>query len=310
MALKTTKRRERSQQDWYRTVEKFMLWLSKKHPLCTHWEMMTRQILREYLSTFDGKSANYRRLTMQPMLQTAGFMHREYEFINIGDRLGIGNKLKKTPPAVFLEDVISFCSHVKEHAPFIEAGVCLQGFAGLQMLEVLRLTWDKVDLEKGLIEISGEIKNEYRNRVIPVSDRVLESLTSSKLNHSKSEFVLCGNRGQGFDDHCSYGRYVRRAMLDWNPEIDWAPKDLRNCLPTFAIMEGIHGTIWEQYIGHAPHGVTNRHYVPRLSSATLGRSRVLDKQMELFRKFVTRPVDAEICNFLQLCSNDSDLETG
>ena len=38
------------------------------------------------------------------------------------------------------------------------------------------LAWDRVDLERGLIEIRGEVKNEYRNRVIPVCRRVVEAL--------------------------------------------------------------------------------------------------------------------------------------
>lgn len=81
-------------------------------------------------------------------------------------------------------------------------------------------------------------------------------------------------------------------MKKWNTHIEWAPKDLRNCLPTFATMNGIHGTIWEQYIGHAPETVTDRHYVPRLAGRTPGESSALDRHMDLFRRFVTGPIEA------------------
>jgi integrase len=177
MALQNTNRRERSRLDWAKAVDKFMTWLRKHHPLCTHWGMMTRQILREYLNgCYAGKSANYRRLQMQPLLQTAAFMHREYEFSAIGERLGIGSKLKTLPRTVYLEDVISFCDFLRDRKSHLEVGACLQGLAGLQLLEALRLTWKNVDLECGLIEITGEVKNQYRNRVIPVCGRVLDAL--------------------------------------------------------------------------------------------------------------------------------------
>ncbi|MDX1972065.1 MAG: site-specific integrase [Candidatus Sumerlaeia bacterium] len=304
MALEATNRRERSRQDWIRTTEKFLLWLKKNHPLCTTWDQMTRQIVRGYLSTFAGKSANYRRLALQPLLQTSGFMHREYGFPNIGERMGIGTKLQKTPPVVYLEDVVSFCDFVREHRPHLEAGVCLQGLAGLQLLEALRLTWDKVDLDRGLIEISGEVKNEYRNRVIPVCNRVLGALKRAKtlgdVRIRGNTPVVRGVQGLGFLDDNSYARQVRAQFKSFNPDLNWSPKDLRNCLPTFAMMQGIHGTIWEQYIGHAPKGVTNRHYIPRLSAPSQGGFKALEQQMNLFRLHVTEPVERASCNFLQL----------
>ena len=49
-------------------------------------------------------------------------------------------------------------------------------WAGLALLEVIRLTWSKVDLDRGLVEVSGEVKNPYRNRVIPLPQRVMDAL--------------------------------------------------------------------------------------------------------------------------------------
>lgn len=296
-ALKETHRGERSRQDWNRTTERFLVWLQKHHPLCTHWGAMTRAIVREYLAVYHGKSANYRRLLLQPVLQTAGYMHREHGFPNIGERLGIGSKLKKTPPAVYLEDVLSFCDWARDNRPHLEVGACLQGLAGLQMLEALRLTWDKVDLERGLVEISGEVKNEYRNRVIPVAKRVVEALRRARARQAERkiqsvrEFVVTGERGSPYEDFASYSRQMGTAIRKWNPGCGWAPKDLRNCLPTFATMEGIHGTVWEQYIGHAPKTVTERHYVPRLASRTGGERAALQRQAALFMRLVVEPVE-------------------
>lgn len=310
MALASTKRRDGSRKAWVKDTEKFLRWLAKRHPLCTRWGTMTRQILREYLATQDGKSDNHRRLMMQPLLQTAGFMHREYGHPNIGERMGIGAKLKTPPKTVYLEDALAFCDWLRENRPHLEAGACLQGLAGLQLQESLRVTWDKVDLKRGLVEISGEVKNDYRNRVIPVCARVLEGLVRSRTRLSKGKVreiqdsVVTGVHGAAFEDFRSYGRQLAAAIRAWNAECGWAPKDLRNCLPTFATMEGIHGTVWEQYIGHAPKTVTERHYVPRLASRTMGEKKALERQVALFRRLVTDPLDkfaaGPTCSILQL----------
>ena len=321
MTLSNTRRREASRKAWLRDTERFFRWLKKRYPLCTHWGAMTRQILREYLGTYDGRSDNHKRLSMQPLLQTSGFMHREYGFPNIGERMGIGSKLKTPPKTVYLEDVIALCDFLRDRNSHLEVGVALQGLAGLQVLEALRLTWNNVDLQRGLIEITGEVKNEYRNRVIPVTGRVLEALRRADERRkarkgkvqSVVEPVVVATKGEPYVEYQSYCRQVRAALKKWNPSIDWATKDLRNCLPTFAKMEGIHGTIWEQYIGHAPGTVTERHYVPRLAARTSGEQNALLRAMDLFRKFVTAPLEAykpavEIGNFWQVSASANGSE--
>ena len=120
------------------------------------------------------------------------------------------------------------------------------------------------------------MKNEYRNRVIPVPGQVLQALKRAKAwqDTIKSkvqpirQFVVCGPHGEPFEDYSSYSRRIREAFQAWNPNIDWTPKDLRNCLPIFGLSEGIWNALWEQYIGHAPKTVTTRHYVPRLASVS------------------------------------------
>lgn len=246
----------------------------------------------------EGLAPNTVRLYTQPIRQASLFAAQEFGWKDIAGGLGTCSKLKTLPCFVDVQDVADFLNFVQIEAPWMETGAALQGLAGLQLQEALRLTWDKVDLTRGLMEISGEVKNQYRNRVIPINKRVVEAL---ERNHEvnqrtkcKSNFVVRGNLGNGFEDHCSYGRCVRKALLEWNPENNWTPKDLRNCLPTYAKTTGIHNTLWEQYIGHAPAGVTERHYTPRLSSNTTGEQRELSKQMNLFRAAILLPLETEL----------------
>ena len=177
-------------------------------------------------------------------------------------------------------------------------GAALQGLAGLRMTEALRLTWHRVDLERGLIEISGEVKNVYSTRVIPVCQRVLESLRGIANVDGTTGPVIRSPKGcsfaQGRRSWNNYSHRLSRAMREWNPQINWTPKDLRNCLPTFTLNQGIHSMVWEQYLGHSPKSVTARHYIPRITSVSDGEREALQKQMDLFRNQVIDPLEAMI----------------
>jgi len=228
-------------------------------------------------------------------------MAREFGFRDIGVGLGTSTRLKHTPALVHLVDVIEFLSWIRKNSPWIQAGIALQGLAGLQMQEAMRLTWEKIDLENGLIEISGEVKNEYRLRVIPVCSLVQQALQDTWALHSKifqepeeKDFVVLGYKGKPFTEFRHYSSAVRKHFRRWKPDIDWAPKDLRNALPTFATMQGFHGPVLEQYIGHSPKTVTSRHYVPKLTVKTKGEALVLKERMELFREQVLKPIEEVI----------------
>lgn len=288
--LEFSRRNPKSYGIWLAYVERFLLWLKKNYPLCLQWKQLTRPIVREYVRSLEGLAPNTVRLYTQPIRQASLFAAQEFGWKDIAGGLGTCSKLKTLPCFVDVQDVADFLNFVQIEAPWMETGAALQGLAGLQLQEALRLTWDKVDLQKGLIEISGEVKNEYRNRVIPVCDRVLDSLKRSNRNQPKAEVVLSSN-GQPYGDWKEYSRRLRSLLRRWNPEVTWAPKDLRNCLPTFGVRLGLHNTLWEQYIGHTPGTITGRHYVPRLNAPTKGERSNLDERMDLFRIQVIQPLE-------------------
>jgi len=237
-------------------------------------------------------------------------MHREFGFVNYAERMGIGSKLLNPPAMVYLSDIVAFSDWLAERKEWrwLEAGVVLQGLAGLRVMELLRLTWDRVDLESGLIEVSGETKNAYSNRVIPIPDRALlavarvKQMKAEEKNEDKrkvqliQEPVIATSDGQAYGDYSFYSLKLKAAMKQWNPRIGWRPKDLRNALPTFGNSEGIWSNIWEQYIGHSPRTVTARHYIPRLAWVSSGEKEALKKQMDLFRKYVVGPVNEALKN--------------
>lgn len=303
--LAQTSRGPRAKKDWLRDQLKFMQWVDRRCPDCTHWHLLTRSMLRAYMrETLSHCAPNRKRIALQPITQTANYMEHEYNMPNVARRLGIGSKLARPPAEVYLVDVVAFLDWLKDRDPILEVGAALQGLAGLQLQEALRLRWSRVDLERGLIEISGEVKNEYRTRVLPVCSRVLESLTraaaelSGNRVQSVDESVVPMHRGGSYaeSDHGwrRYSRAVSDRMKRWNRKIAWAPKDLRNCLPTFSTSAGIHSDVWEQYLGHAPKSVTGRHYIPRIGSASLGEAEALNRRMEVFRMQVVEPLENAI----------------
>ena len=302
-AFSHSKRGERARADWDGQQLRFMEWLTEHCPDCSEWRMITRRLIRDYMAKYNGRAPNTVRLAMQPIIQTAGYMSREYGLPHVAERLGIGSKLAKTPPNVYLADVAAFLDWIRVKHPLFEAGAALQGLVGLQLQEALRLTWDKVDLKRGLVEISGEVKNAYRNRVIPVCRKVVEILRRAHdARHGEKiipvqEHVMLSPTGCSYVDGNSFRNYSRRlskAFREWNAKVDWTPKDLRNCILTYAVTEGLHSEVWEQYVGHSPRTITARHYIPRLASATLGEKSALEKQMVSFRLHVVAPLDQAI----------------
>lgn len=290
-ALAESRRNERSRVDWKKSCKRFAVWLVSKHPEAECWNQLTRQMLREYLSTFDGKSATTRRLAVQPIIQTDGFMAREYGTRRIAEFLKIGGTPVAEPAKVYLVDVADFCDWTRQHVAEIEVGVALQGLAGLRLQEATRLVHGKVDLNRGLVEVSGEVKNRWSERVIPVCQRVQEALDRSlraPVQSVDGRFIPM--------HHHNYGKLVSRAIRKWNPKVTWKHKDLRNALPTFAASQGVLSDLWEQYLGHAPKTVTARHYLPRLASATAGEEAELDRQMVLFKRLVIGPLEAGMRN--------------
>lgn len=302
-ALADTRRGECSRKAWQGVKTAFIAWLAEQHPAATHWSMISRTIIRQYMAPMAGKAPNTIRLAMNPIVQTAGFMEAEHGLANPTRRLRIGNKLAKTPPMVFLTDVAAFLDWLRENQPRLEAGAALQGLCGLQLQEATRLTWDRVDLERGLVEISGEVKNQYRNRVIPVCSRALAALSRAaqqragrKARPLEPQTVLVSAKGHAFDEGSwlNHSKELGAAIRAWNPGIGWAPKDLRNCLLQLAAADGWAGAAAEQYVGHAPAGVTGRHYLARLTAVSRGESEALERQMRVFRERVVEPVEAAL----------------
>jgi integrase len=140
-----------------------------------------------------------------------------------------------------------------------------------------------------LIELSGEVKNAWSERIIPVCSEVVEALRRARAA------VVQSVDGRVIPFETSY--YSKSMLLQfrtWNEGMGWQCKDLRNCLLQFARSEGLLNGVWEEYCGHSPKGVTEKHYVARLSTVSRGEDQALKKAMALFRNQVVTHLETAI----------------
>lgn len=309
----SSKKGERAKRDWHYQVKRFMTWLGKAYPKIRYWNNLDREILEEFMETFADKAPNTRRLRVQPIVQTSRRMHTLYGTPRFADDLRIGNAPVNPPARVFMKDVLAFLDYVREQEPRLEAGATLQALAGLRATEAIRLSWDRVDLENGWIEISGETKNKWSERVIPVCQRVLDTLkrakaeqASEKIQEATDGYVVRSEYGKPYAGSASwhnYGKEITALIRAWHdakakeaqknpPPISWTCKDLRNCLPTLAMQKRLSGAaVWEAYLGHSPQGVTERHYLPRLTLPTEGEREALQEEMDILKSLVVDVID-------------------
>lgn len=85
---------------------------------------------------------------------------------------------------------------------------------GISRSELLGIRWQDVDMENSVISINqgvveaknpdtgkteviiGEPKNEFRRRVLPISDATIELLNQQRCIHPNAEYVICNQRGK------------------------------------------------------------------------------------------------------------------
>ncbi|MCA9413445.1 MAG: tyrosine-type recombinase/integrase [Candidatus Omnitrophica bacterium] len=178
-------------------------------------------------------------------------------------------------------------------------GVALQGLCGLQLQEVLRLTWDRVNLRSETITIEEDrrhdpsvagVKNEHRVRKLPLPEkvvRILANLWAANPNRKGSDLVIDTPTWK------AYSHRVGRMLKGWKLAYRIPPKDLRNTLPTEA-EKGGWMSIWvRRYFGHAPANMIERSYLAEVEGDWNNDDEV-DSFVEKLRESVVVHIDAEV----------------
>ncbi|MFC1889690.1 tyrosine-type recombinase/integrase [Thermodesulfobacteriota bacterium] len=111
-----------------------------------------------------------------------------------------------------------------ENCPRHLAPVVLTAFyTGMRKAEIIHLTWDEVDPEKGFIRLSGKRTKTKQGRIIPMHPRVTEVLQELPQGlHTRRVFL---RRGKPFDDiKNSFRTACENAKIE-----DFTFHDLRHC---------------------------------------------------------------------------------
>lgn len=109
-------------------------------------------------------------------------------------------------------------------------------FHGMRNMEILKLRWDEVDLEKRGLFINRMSNRRRKARAIPVNDFALELLKAIK-SKSKSDWVFPSRKKGGKYPHINpvggFRKPWKRALKAAKITRDITPHDLRSTFETF-----------------------------------------------------------------------------
>lgn len=272
----------------------FLRWADKEE--LVYWLELRHEHVQQYI-----KSLYERELALQTVLQyikpirrTAKWMAVNWpkDYTDICQDLQISDHCHRSisyddetgNPVLLIHEVLDFLNwlHAQRVKNRLVLGVALQGLAGLQLQEALRLQWNKVDFESETVTIDGMVKNRYRARRIPVVGVVMWLLRKNFRTQKGADLLI-----PHYSEYGNYSKAVRRALRAWKPEVSIKPKDLRNTIQTAAIDAGWYGYYVQRYVGHAPSTIGERHY-----HGDQGK-----RLIPLFREQVVSHLEAEIANW-------------
>ncbi|MBI1390453.1 MAG: tyrosine-type recombinase/integrase [bacterium] len=245
----------------------FLRWIDELG--LTHWnELRYEHVLKYQKSLVDrGLAYDTIRLYLLPVRRAAKWVASNWprQYVNICQNLRLSRRSNQPMeydeeagnPYLSIPQVLDFLHWLSmnpRNHPLI-VGVAMQGLAGLQMKEALRLTWEKVNWCDETITIDGEVKNRYRIRRIPVSGIVMWILKKYSEPRGRFGFVI-----KEYVDHKNYSHAVAKNLKRWDASSQISPKDLRNTLQTAAIDGGWYSYYVQRYVGHAPQTIGERHY--------------------------------------------------
>jgi len=254
-----------------RSILYFLDWVDERG--LEYWHQLTLSHIAEYKAGLQERdlAADSIRLYLNPIRRTSKWIAANWpkHYTDICSTLRLSNRVSRSAvydggegnPSLSICEVLDFLDYLTQEPgrDRLTPGVALQGIAGLQMQEALRMTWNKVDFEAGTVTIDGMVKNAFRIRCIPIPETlqwILRRARNLRAGSLESDPIVVG-----YKNHDSYARAVRRCLRSWDPQRAIAPKDFRNTLQAVAYKNGWEGYYLSRYVGHSPRSISERHYV-------------------------------------------------
>ena len=205
--------------------------------------------------------------------------------------LGIKKLLKRNSNArkkILSQDQFN---RLLNHLPYHSKGILMTAFyTGMRFGEIRSLTWDKISLEKRLIELEARDTKDKEARTIPICEELYGFLKRLPRSLHNPHFFLYKGKPvkdirTGLIEACKlgeipYGRFVKDGFIF---------HDLRHTFNTFMRKAGIAQSVIMEITGHASSEMFDRY-----NTVDLDDKKQAIKQFEGFLRNLSESVDQNV----------------
>jgi len=155
---------------------------------------------------------------------------------------------------------------VKSGEPHLVPIVKTALMTGMRKGELLKLTWEDVNLENNLLTVRAENSKSKKSRRIPISTALRKLFREQKLKTSRSGYVFLTPEGKQYSDKNpsalkrSFGTALKRANIK-----DLVFHDLRHTCATRMAERGASIIAVKEILGHADIKTTMKYFHPEKS---------------------------------------------
>ena len=127
--------------------------------------------------------------------------------------------------------------------PDLLAGIAIGLFAGVRVFEIMRLTWENVDLKEKMVDLPAEITKRKRKRSIPIELALLAWLRKAiKLGAEKKGPILPFSSYNDFRD--------RIRLLAKDAGVTWKQNAMRHSYASYWLEQNNDLNKLAMYLGH------------------------------------------------------------
>lgn len=144
--------------------------------------------------------------------------------------------------------------------PFLYPIVVLALSTGMRKSEILGLTWDRIDLRRGIITLSAERTKNRTARGVPLVGHALEMMKRASEQHTKPTGLVfpararSGRAAKPIDIQAAWKGATRRAKLE-----DFRFHDLRHTAASYLLMNGATLGELAEVLGHKSFDMVRRY---------------------------------------------------